>query len=141
MTKREHSVHLHGHGLILWQAIPARKRHHLDAYHLHYAVKYAVKCRKTAYFTPSCAKKRRFLRRNLSLSRARVKYARFEHQNARKIRRSSSMLIISALLFSQPMHLKCLRPIADQDKQTKSVQHRSALRISPLIWRLSCSVI
>jgi hypothetical protein len=34
------------------------------AYHLHYAVKNAVKCRKTPYFTPSCAKKRRFLRRN-----------------------------------------------------------------------------
>jgi hypothetical protein len=48
----------------VWQAIPARKRHHLDTYHLHYAVKNAVKCRKTPYFTPSCAKKRRFLRRN-----------------------------------------------------------------------------
>ena len=80
--------------------------------------------KKALFFTPQ-----------LSLSRARVFYARFEHQNARKIRRSSSMLIISALLFSQPMFLKCLRPIADQDKQTKSVQHRSALRISPLIWR------
>ena len=59
----------------LWQAIPARKRHHLDAYHLHYAVKYAVKCRKTAYFTPSCAKNGRFLRPQMSLSRARVKSA------------------------------------------------------------------
>ena len=48
----------------LWQAIPARKLHNLDGYHHHYAVKNAVKCRKTQYFTPSCAKKRRFLRRN-----------------------------------------------------------------------------
>ena len=45
-----------------------RKRPNLVTHHLHYAIKKrrneAVKCRKTAYFTQSCANMRRFLRRN-----------------------------------------------------------------------------
>ena len=60
--------------ILLWQAIPARKRHHLDAYHLHYAVKYAVKCRKTSKYAVM-RKKAPLFTPQLSLSRARVKSA------------------------------------------------------------------
>ena len=59
----------------VWQAIPARKRHHLDAYHLHYAVKNAVKCRKNAVFYAVMRKIAPLFTPQLSLSRARVKSA------------------------------------------------------------------